>query len=183
MRKTIDSIIDKGRRYKRVLVPAGEALIFVFILIFSYWLRLGSIDKAHIIQIIFLGATVVPIKIVLFWIFRLYHISFRFISLPEIIDVLKASSISALLFSLIALLLRDIDYMKGFPRTIIDIEDIASYLTGKRILVTGAGGSIGSELCRQIAALGPSLLIMVDMGYLSGSFSSSCPCHPKANHR
>ncbi len=43
-----------------------------------------------------------------------------------------------------------------------DVASIAGYLTGRRVLVTGAGGSIGSELCRQIAAFGPSELIMLD---------------------
>src|SRR5581483_3541811 len=43
-----------------------------------------------------------------------------------------------------------------------DVEAIASYLTGKRVLVTGAGGSIGSELCRQIYRFAPTELIMVD---------------------
>lgn len=42
------------------------------------------------------------------------------------------------------------------------VESIAGYLAGKRVLVTGAGGSIGSELCRQIAKFGPSELIMLD---------------------
>jgi FlaA1/EpsC-like NDP-sugar epimerase len=43
-----------------------------------------------------------------------------------------------------------------------DISSIASYLNGRRVLVTGAGGSIGSELCRQINRFGPAELIMLD---------------------
>ncbi len=43
-----------------------------------------------------------------------------------------------------------------------DVESIASYLMGRRVLVTGAGGSIGSELCRQIVRFGPAELIMLD---------------------
>ncbi len=42
------------------------------------------------------------------------------------------------------------------------IDTIAGYLVGKRVLVTGAGGSIGSELCKQIARFGPKELIMLD---------------------
>jgi FlaA1/EpsC-like NDP-sugar epimerase len=46
----------------------------------------------------------------------------------------------------------------------VDLETSASYLKKETVLVTGAGGSIGSELCRQIARLGPQRLILVDQG-------------------
>jgi len=46
----------------------------------------------------------------------------------------------------------------------VDLETSASYLRDQTVLVTGAGGSIGSELCRQIARLRPQRLILVDQG-------------------
>ena len=44
----------------------------------------------------------------------------------------------------------------------IDLQAVASYLAGETVLVSGAGGSIGAELCRQIARVGASRLILVD---------------------
>ncbi len=45
----------------------------------------------------------------------------------------------------------------------VNMEDIYKHIQGKTILVTGGGGSIGSELCRQIAAHGPKQLIIFDI--------------------
>jgi len=59
---------------------------------------------------------------------------------------------------------RDIDLpdLLGRRQIDTDIASIAGYLTGRRVLVTGAGGSIGSELCRQISRWNPVSLIMLD---------------------
>lgn len=56
----------------------------------------------------------------------------------------------------------DVEDLIGRRPVDIKVEQIAGYIKGKRVLVTGAGGSIGSELCRQLNAFGPAELIMLD---------------------
>lgn len=60
--------------------------------------------------------------------------------------------------------IRDIDTrdLLGRRQVDTDVKSVAGYLTGKRVLVTGAGGSIGSELCRQIVLFEPAELVMLD---------------------
>lgn len=56
----------------------------------------------------------------------------------------------------------DITDILGRRQVSTDIASIADYLTDKRVLVTGAGGSIGSELARQVHKFGPTELILLD---------------------
>jgi FlaA1/EpsC-like NDP-sugar epimerase/lipopolysaccharide/colanic/teichoic acid biosynthesis glycosyltransferase len=60
--------------------------------------------------------------------------------------------------------LRKVDVGELLQRnaTPLRVEAIAKFLEGKRVMVTGAGGSIGSELCRQIVRLGADSLVMVE---------------------
>lgn len=58
----------------------------------------------------------------------------------------------------------EMQHLLGRDEVDIDLEEVAAYLTERRVLVTGAGGSIGSELCRQIAALRPASLALLGRG-------------------
>ena len=60
--------------------------------------------------------------------------------------------------------LRDvgIDDLLGREPVSLDWNSIRRGLSGKRVLITGAGGSIGSELCRQVAKLGPQSLVLFE---------------------
>ena len=62
--------------------------------------------------------------------------------------------------------IRDISYrdLLGRPPVRLENVKISEFLKNKCVLITGAGGSIGSELCRQICKYGPSLVILFDVG-------------------
>ncbi len=57
----------------------------------------------------------------------------------------------------------DIDDLLGREQVRVNLDDILGYIEQKVVVVTGGGGSIGSELCRQIAQHNPKLLIIVDI--------------------
>jgi len=58
----------------------------------------------------------------------------------------------------------ELDDLLGRGRITLDDDGLHQLLTGRPVLVTGAGGSIGAELCRQIARFDPSVLLLVDAG-------------------
>ncbi|MDD3001554.1 MAG: nucleoside-diphosphate sugar epimerase/dehydratase [Candidatus Riflebacteria bacterium] len=82
----------------------------------------------------------------------------RFKTLPGLQDIISGK--------LAHLQLRDIaieDLLRRAPSE-INISEIAAYLTGKTVLITGAGGSIGSEICRQILPFQPKVLLLLGHG-------------------
>ncbi|MBP7635977.1 polysaccharide biosynthesis protein, partial [Candidatus Ozemobacteraceae bacterium] len=82
----------------------------------------------------------------------------RFKTLPGMQELIEGK--------LLSMQLRDIsveDLLRR-PPSDINLAEIAAYITGKIVLVTGAGGSIGSEICRQILPFQPSLLLLLGHG-------------------
>ena len=60
--------------------------------------------------------------------------------------------------------IREVSVEELLPRSEIrvDMKSVGEFLTGKRVLVTGAAGSIGSEICRQVAKLNPAAMMLID---------------------
>lgn len=58
----------------------------------------------------------------------------------------------------------EVEDLLGREPVELDVDGIAEYITGETILVTGAGGSIGSEICRQVARFSPNQLILLGHG-------------------
>ena len=77
-------------------------------------------------------------------------------TLPDIIEMALSDSSTASITNL------EINDLLGRDTVLPDIAAMASHIFDRVILVTGAGGSIGSELCRQILAVKPSILLLLD---------------------
>jgi FlaA1/EpsC-like NDP-sugar epimerase len=88
---------------------------------------------------------------------RLRGLPVRVQTLPAVSDLAQGKIDAADLHEL------DIDDLLGRETVAPDPALLARNVAGKVVLVTGAGGSIGSELCRQIFALGPASLLLVDI--------------------
>ena len=56
----------------------------------------------------------------------------------------------------------NIEDLLGRPQASLDRDSMAALIGGRRVLVTGAGGTIGAELCRQIAAFRPAMIALLD---------------------
>lgn len=83
----------------------------------------------------------------------------------------RLPAIAASLTSSISQSVRDVNYedLLGRDTVIIENHELAGFVAGKTIMVTGGGGTIGSELCRQIVANKPGKLLIVDI-YENGAY-------------
>ena len=87
---------------------------------------------------------------------RLEHLPVHVKTVPDLFDMVSGKAgVDEI---------RDIDIEDLLGRDIVppNLELLGACITGQSVMVTGAGGSIGSELCRQIIAINPSKLILLD---------------------
>lgn len=77
-------------------------------------------------------------------------------TMPSLLDVLEDRSDLGMLEKLC------IHELTGRPPVAIDVREMRQVFGGRSIMVTGAGGSIGSELCRQLARFGPARLVLFE---------------------
>ena len=87
---------------------------------------------------------------------RASAIGLRILTVPPLDDLLTGGSSTSDLRDV------SVEDIVGRRPVDTDVESIADYVRGRRVLVTGAGGSIGSELCRQLSRFAPAELMMLD---------------------
>jgi FlaA1/EpsC-like NDP-sugar epimerase len=92
----------------------------------------------------------------------------------ELVDVCKRTSCALRILPILSDIINgkvsiadikevEIEDLLGRDEVMLNVADVAGYLRGQVVMVTGGGGSIGSELCRQIARFQPSQLIIFDI--------------------
>jgi len=171
MKARLNKLFDAAWLHKKSLSILIDIILILLSLFFSYVIRLGSINEVaqeYRSQIFMIAVIIVPFKILLFWFFHLYHISFRYISLREVLSIIKAAAISSPMIAFIALVFRDVEIFEGFPRSVIFIDFFLTFffITGIRAffrlyysdsikkrgleaLIVGAGAA-GEQLVREM---------------------------------
>ncbi|MBX9574782.1 MAG: polysaccharide biosynthesis protein [Caulobacteraceae bacterium] len=115
----------------------------------------GFMTEAGQLSVLFLDGSVAPADLDGDLVARLKARDVRLLKLNRVTELdgeLARSSVREL----------DFNELLARPPVHLDHERVRRLITGKRVLVTGAGGSIGSEICRQVAALSCSHLAMLD---------------------
>jgi FlaA1/EpsC-like NDP-sugar epimerase len=169
IRRSILRFIEKNYKHKPILALIAEVFIFTGILFASYWIRLGGISESYLPQLLFLIVVYIPLKLLVFWVFRLYRVSFRYFSLYDLLEVLKAAVVSAAFLSFIGMVFRDFPVMASYPRSVVFIDFLLTFLAstglrfgyrifytanygyhgGMRVLVAGAGDA-GVRLLKEM---------------------------------
>ena len=143
----------------------------------------GFVDDARVGKIVY-GKKVLCDTLYMGKIVEKYEVQMALIAIPSastkdirrIYELCRGLNLEVKIMKKGDSMLESADAKKRYPVEDINIEDllgrgeihldqheVSSYLSGKTVAVTGAGGSIGSELCRQIMKFHPKELVMIDI--------------------
>ena len=105
---------------------------------------------------------------------RLQRMGIEVKTIPSFVDLVNDRA------DLGALERLSIHELTGRPPVVVDVREMQRVFGGKRIMVTGAGGSIGSELCRQLARFNPAALVLFErddsnLFYIENELRSAYP--------
>ena len=118
--------------------------------------RIREICAEHGVQEVFIALPRATPKTIRALVERCEGTGVRFRTIPAVTDLIEGR------FQVSQIREVDITDLLGREPVQLDTDEIGRQLRGKRALVTGAGGSIGSEMCRQIAGFSPQRLILVE---------------------
>ncbi|SFH07409.1 NDP-sugar epimerase, includes UDP-GlcNAc-inverting 4,6-dehydratase FlaA1 and capsular polysaccharide biosynthesis protein EpsC [Desulfotomaculum arcticum] len=120
--------------------------------------RLPAIIKERIIAEVIIAMPSVPGEIIRQTVQTCKSANVRLKILPGIYQLINGKVTASSLRTV------QVEDLLGRDPVRVNMRQIAGYLTGRTVMVTGAGGSIGSELCRQVAGFAPSRLIVLGHG-------------------
>ncbi len=162
-----------GRQYggmRFFLLVLIDIIVILVSLFIAFLLRFEGNIPLHLGRFINIALIFILAKIIIFYYLGLYRISFRYVGLPEILNIARAHIFSLCVLGIIILIFRDTRFLYGFPRSIIFIDFFISFLTvsslrlykrtyylmtrkmalgGERVLIVGAGDA-GEQLLRNI---------------------------------
>ena len=151
--KNLVNEILRGTVFKRRLFFfLSDLLLISFAMYASFWLRFnGEIPDTYMKPLPYFMLLALVLKLAFLVLFNLYDISWRFVSLGELIKILKALSLSTLTLGMTLFLLRVYLPFQGFPRSILFLDFIISFLLigmlriSKRILYEGLKNTFKSR--------------------------------------
>jgi FlaA1/EpsC-like NDP-sugar epimerase len=137
--------------------PAKQQMMIHGVPVMGPLNRIPDVVKERNIDEVIIAMPTVSGKIIRDIVEQCAALNVRSKTIPGIFNILSGSAVAQL---------RDVDIDDLLRREIVHIDEhnVARFIRGARIMVTGAGGSIGSELCRQIAKYRPSEIVMLGHG-------------------
>jgi FlaA1/EpsC-like NDP-sugar epimerase len=149
------------RLHKRVVGfidddPNKKARQFVGFKVLGSMAELAAVCRQQKVREIIIAVPSASGKVMRSIVERCENLGIRFKTLPGVSDLIDGR-VSIQMVRDVAL-----DDLLGRKPIVLDEERIRQYLEGKRVLVTGAAGSIGSEICRQVSRFNPARVILFD---------------------